>query len=848
MPDDTESGDPAVPAASRTLRVFISSTFRDMQAERDELVKQVFPEIRRLCEERGVAWSEVDLRWGVTDEQKAEGQVLPICLSEIELSRPYFLGLLGERYGWVPDELPADLVSQLGWLGDMGGRSVTELEILHGVLNDTDMAGHAFFYLRDPAYVDRMPAAEQAEHRELPTADEISTLGQAAAEQRAEHRRQQLVELKGRVRTSGYPVRDYADPASLAAQVRADLVALLDRLHPAGAPTDPLDAQAAEHGVHASALRSLFVGRSAGMAVLDAHAVGDGAPLVVTGESGAGKSALVAAWAHRLGADPAWSAVPVLVHHVGAGGSSSDWSAVVRRIMGELDRRLGLGLTIPDGGDELRVAFAGALDRAAAAHRIVLVIDGVDQLDDREGALDVAWLPPVLPPGLRLVVTTLPGRPLDECRRRRFGEHHLDLLDGPARRELTRRFLADYAKALDEVHEDRVAGAERAANPRFLRIVLDELRQHGDHFTLGDRIEHYLAAATVDDLLELVFARYEQDYERDRPGLVADTFTLVAAGRRGLAETELLDLLGSAPGEPLPRRTYSPLFLAAGSSLALRSGRVVLAHPDVRRAVADRYLNRSGAGAESHRRLAHYFAARPVTPRVVDELPWQQAEAGDWDQLAGTLASATHLDTAYRADLLDLKSHWARLETMSGHRMDQVYAPVVADPSTAPDMTWAVARLLTDGGYPAPALTVHRSIVADARSRDDSPTLAAGLANLGAALLEQHQLDDALAAFAEQEQLCRASGDRHGLQVSLGNQGAAWRAKGDRAQALDLMGQEELLCRVLGDRTGLQASIANQGATLLDGGDFDGAAGQVRRAGDPGPPARRPRTRGQGDR
>ena len=81
--------------SERAIRVFVSSTFRDMQAEREELVKRIFPQVRRLCEERGVGWSEVDLRWGVTDEQKAEGAVLPICLAEIDRSRPFFLGLLG---------------------------------------------------------------------------------------------------------------------------------------------------------------------------------------------------------------------------------------------------------------------------------------------------------------------------------------------------------------------------------------------------------------------------------------------------------------------------------------------------------------------------------------------------------------------------------------------------------------------------------------------------------------------------------------------------------------------------------------------------------------------------------
>ena len=98
---------------TRAIRVFVSSTFRDMQDEREELVKRIFPSIRRLCEQRGVAFSEVDLRWGVTDEQKAEGAVLPICLAEIDRSRPYFIGLIGQRYGWVPESLPDDLAAQL---------------------------------------------------------------------------------------------------------------------------------------------------------------------------------------------------------------------------------------------------------------------------------------------------------------------------------------------------------------------------------------------------------------------------------------------------------------------------------------------------------------------------------------------------------------------------------------------------------------------------------------------------------------------------------------------------------------------------------------------------------------
>src|SRR3954468_1839404 len=159
----------------RAIRVFISSTFRDMMQDREELIARVFPAIRKLCESRGVAWSEVDLRWGVTDEQKAEGDVLPICLAEIDRSRPYFIGLLGQRYGWIPDELPAELAQQLGWLSDVADRSVTEVEILHGVLNDPSAAGRAFFYLRDPAWVDALAPDERELYLE-PDAESVAKL------------------------------------------------------------------------------------------------------------------------------------------------------------------------------------------------------------------------------------------------------------------------------------------------------------------------------------------------------------------------------------------------------------------------------------------------------------------------------------------------------------------------------------------------------------------------------------------------------------------------------------------------------------------------------------------------
>lgn len=77
---------------SRQIRVFLSSTFRDFMEERDLLVKQVFPELRRKARERGVEVVDVDLRWGITEEESRQGKVIPICLGRSIVAGPISWG------------------------------------------------------------------------------------------------------------------------------------------------------------------------------------------------------------------------------------------------------------------------------------------------------------------------------------------------------------------------------------------------------------------------------------------------------------------------------------------------------------------------------------------------------------------------------------------------------------------------------------------------------------------------------------------------------------------------------------------------------------------------------------
>ncbi len=144
----------------RHINIFVSSTFRDMQAERDHLKKHVLPRLQEELLPYGITVNMTDLRWGIDtseeDEVAREEKVLHVCLDAISRDRPYFIGLLGGRYGWIPaEDRVGRLVNALsdedrGLLHDVSGKSVTEIEILFGALANSDVFRHSFFFFRNP--------------------------------------------------------------------------------------------------------------------------------------------------------------------------------------------------------------------------------------------------------------------------------------------------------------------------------------------------------------------------------------------------------------------------------------------------------------------------------------------------------------------------------------------------------------------------------------------------------------------------------------------------------------------------------------------------------------------------
>lgn len=136
----------------RTATIFISSTFQDMQFERDLISRTVVPELKEYFKFYRIAVRSIDLRWGINtidnEENEVERKIVGVCMDEIDRSRPFFVGIIGNRYGWIP---PADL--------NACAKSVTEMEIDYGALRDRESLENSIICIRDIEVPEDLQAA-----------------------------------------------------------------------------------------------------------------------------------------------------------------------------------------------------------------------------------------------------------------------------------------------------------------------------------------------------------------------------------------------------------------------------------------------------------------------------------------------------------------------------------------------------------------------------------------------------------------------------------------------------------------------------------------------------------------
>ena len=171
---------------SSIARIYVCAVAGDTAAERTILEGVVIPELRQRASGLGLELETVD------PGRAADNWDLARRFALIRSCLPFVLGIVGERYGDPPLQVPQALTEEHLWLAADPGRSVLEIELLEAVLNDPGAAWQSFFYLRAPTFTAQVPEAMRFSYQ--------AESAKAAA---------RLSGLKERIRLSGRPVFEY---------------------------------------------------------------------------------------------------------------------------------------------------------------------------------------------------------------------------------------------------------------------------------------------------------------------------------------------------------------------------------------------------------------------------------------------------------------------------------------------------------------------------------------------------------------------------------------------------------------------------------------------------------------
>ncbi len=812
---------------TRAMSIFLSSTFQDMHQERDILLKDTFKELRHTCESRGVNWSEIDLRWGITEKEATDGKILPICFYAIDKSRPYFLCMIGDRYGSLLDKKPTDLIKKEKWLEDCWNMcSITELEVLYGVLKKPELAKNAFFYFK---IRNQISNAKSHLGNDLSVKDKSHLDG---------------LKEKIRIEQSKYQncisITPYTTAEELGILVKKQLSAVIDEHFPEDSIPDPIKKERQEHENFVETRKLTYYPRPRRRyeKKLNSAVENEKTPIVIIGDSGSGKTSLLANWLSNYRPDNVY----VITYFVGVTSKSTNCSYMLHYIISNLKKKFDLEGEVPADFGTLKNEFIQWLQKAGKCGNILIVIDALNQLDTDPGVHNLSWLPSRIPNGISLVVSTLPGDIENRLIDYKWEQIHIKPLTSHEKKCVIKRYLTHYHKNIDGKQIEKITSVEAAKNPLYLCSLLEELRIYGDHFGLPQLLDQYLTAKDTVELFTLILNRWVKDYGNDKwPEVVEDVFCSVWASRKGLSSTEICEFLGNEDG-PLPHLILTRLLYSTDRALISRDTVINFSHDFIRWAVEEKYLNNENTKREIHFKLAKYFEKisddrlsledstyshlshfwEDDNKRKLEELPWQYMKAEKWDDLVMYLINPGFYMQLWDHDTYDVRNYWSAIEQASSKIITAAtaYKDVIDHlDDYDPAFILSLSRLFELRDADKTADPLYRYLEKRYYEMRDCRGYASVLGKIGWVLSRQKEIEEAMKLYKKQEAIARMNtGEafQNILQISLNYQALVLQGQKRYDEALKLLEEKERICKELSNYSSLQIAVSNRGLALYD--------------------------------
>lgn len=636
---------------NRHIRVFISSTFKRMEEEREMLINKTFPLLRRIAQERDVMLTEVDLRWGITPEQSQNGKVVEICLEEIENSIPFFIGIIGDRYGWIPNEsdIPETTLERYDKVNAYLKRelSVTEMEMQFGVLERPENM-NAYFFIKNGNEVD--PEEPQHYH------DKLSLLKDAV------------------LRNTRYPVSGYSSSEDLSNQVEKCFISLIDKLFPeksrAHEREDTLQNSVANHFCFCYVPLEDCLGK------LDAF-MGDRSQsiLLVEGESGCGKSSLLANWAKTRDKD-----YTVLYHNLSACGQSEPGFAMVRRCLRLLSGTLGMDFEAEQNYEDATSSLSEVISELDGTDRnLVIILDGIDRISSTHLSQCLSWIPKKLT-NIKIICSAISdSQACAFLKGREYPSLKLPSFSLAQRESLVVEYLYRYhSKRLTPTQVAAIVKAPVAGKPAILCTMLNELANYGVHETIDSFINEHLIADSDESFYEQYLLRLEQIFGKEFVSLLLGTISIT---KTGIPETTLIEFIGCS------RMLLSQFLGYINDTVSNDNGLLKISNALLDNIAAEKYsVNNDGLCG----RFISFLKMRKDSWSVI-ELAYQLHRQNNRIELTELLMIPENLDLLYKNDYDSLffmicnlvqKDDFSLLsyqEVLDSYETSPIYPDVISD-------------------------------------------------------------------------------------------------------------------------------------------------------------------------
>lgn len=531
--------------------LFISSTFQDMQYERDAIRNLVMPRLNKEAQKYGQTISVCDLRWGINtaelDSNTAALKVLDVCLDEIENSESPMIVILGERYGWIP---PKNLIASVAekkklQLEDLQ-LSATELEIEYGTKIHKN---HMLFYFRelDGALIERRYLAENKERHE------------------------KMTDLKSRIMRMTYgTVHKYkvhfdedgiceADIDHFANMAYEDIRRVMLPKWQNLQKKTPFDRERDSHWSYIEEKSHSFGARST-LANNIVHAICEGQRrIAIKGNSGSGKSTLFCQVANTL-KEKGMCVIPFIS---GLTADSSTSIGILRQLVYCLEEHLGQAhiqdMTVTRELKSLdyheTTEFRNRLSELCQSLRdinrpLVIMVDAVDQLLTDIERDQMIFIPDPTPSNVHIIISCLPNIEL------RDGKNFFLLpIDRKDKEIVIQCILQQHHKELADEVKEELMNHPNSGNPLFLGLLLQRLLimdrlDFNMISSLGNgikQISNYQKKIIKNSnysLEEMGVALFKEVGARLNPGLVSRVTEYIAFSRYGLRDSDFALLLG----------------------------------------------------------------------------------------------------------------------------------------------------------------------------------------------------------------------------------------------------------------------------------------------------------------